>query len=136
MNKTKKILKGNIIIENVVNVWPHELSTAKALANAGFNVRFIPANKNSSSADAYIDGVIFEFKAPEGSSVKSIQRNIVKAIHRQSANIVIDSARIKKLKDENIEKYLYSRLIEKKGIKKIIFVRKDRKVVDINSLLK
>ena len=128
-------IKGNIIIEQGVNVWPHELHTATALANAGYDIRFIPENKTMGSADAYVNNTIFEFKAPEGSSAKSIQRNIVRAINHQSANIVIDSFRMKKIRDSSIQSFLISRLKKGKGIKRLLFVTKSGKVVDINDLV-
>ena len=128
-------IKGNIIIEQGVNVWPHELHTATALANAGYDIRFIPENKTMGSADAYVNNTVFEFKAPEGSSAKSIQRNIVRAINHQSANIVIDSFRMKKIRDSSIQSFLISRLKKGKGIKRLLFVTKSGKVVDINDLV-
>lgn len=33
--------RGKIIIEAGVNVWPHEMSTAKAFAEAGYTVEFM-----------------------------------------------------------------------------------------------
>lgn len=128
--------KGTITIEQGVNVWPHELHTAMALANAGYSVRFIPENKTLGSADAYVNDTIFEFKAPEGSSVKSIQRNIVKAINHQSANIVIDSFRMKRIHDSSIQGFLLGRLKEGKGIKRLLFVNRSGKVIDINALMR
>ncbi|MBQ2638273.1 hypothetical protein IJF89_01170 [Candidatus Saccharibacteria bacterium] len=53
--KSKNSIKGTITIEDGVNVWPHELHTATALVNAGYNVRFIPNNSSLASADAYVD---------------------------------------------------------------------------------
>ena len=128
-------IKGNIIIEQGVNVWPHELHTATALANAGYDIRFIPENKTMGSADAYVNNTVFEFKAPEGSSAKSIQRNIVRAINHQSANIVIDSFRMKKIRDSSIQSFLISLIKKGKGIKRLLFVTKSGKVVDINDLV-
>ena len=132
----KNAIKGTIVIEQGVNVWPHELHTATALANAGYDVRFIPENKTMGSADAFIDNTIFEFKAPEGSSTKSIQRNIVRAITHQSANIVIDSFRMKRIHDSSIQSFLIARLREGKGIKRLLFVTRGGKVVDINEIVR
>lgn len=60
-------LAGTITIEGGANVWAHELYIAKALANFGHDIRFIPAHNSVHSADAYVDNTIFEFKSPEGS---------------------------------------------------------------------
>lgn len=136
IKKAKNITKGTITIENGANIWPHELHTAKALASAGYNIRFIPNNTSLSSADAYVNNTLFEFKAPEGSSVKSIQRNLVKALNRQSPNIVIDSFRMRYMRDSSIRNYLISRLEARKGLKRLIFVTKTGNVIDINELVR
>ena len=126
--------KGQVAIEQGVNVWEHELHAATALSRAGYKVRFIPTNDSLTSADAYVDGVIFEFKSPEGSNIKSIQRNIVRALN-QSQNIVIDSFRMKHIQDRSIKNALITRLKAGKGIKRLIFVTRKGEVIDINSLI-
>ena len=127
--------KYKIVIEGGVNVWPHELHTANALIRAGYNVKFIPAHNSFTSADAYVNNVLFEFKSPEGSTVKAIQRNIVRAINHQSANIIIDSCRMKNIQDRSIQNFLVARLREGKGIKKLFFVTRDGRLIDINKLV-
>lgn len=136
MNKSpRKIIKGVITIEDGANVWPHELFIAKALANAGYSVRFIPTHNSSRSADAYVDNTIFEFKAPEGSTSNAIERNLVKALNYQSPNIVISTVRMKKIRDKSAQSFLVSRLLSGKGIKRLIFVNREGKAVDINALV-
>ena len=44
-------------------------------------------------------------------------------------------ARNKNLQDKNIEKYLISRLKQKKGIGRLIFITKNGEVIDINDRL-
>ena len=68
--KSRNNIKGTITIEDGANIWPHELHTAKALANAGHTVRFIPNNASLATADAYVDNTLFEFKSPEGTTIK------------------------------------------------------------------
>lgn len=134
--KPKNEIKGNVTIEGGANVWPHELHTAMALANAGYNVRFIPASISLASADAYVDNTLFEFKSPEGASVKSIDNNLQKALRRQSKNIVIDSFRVKNVQDRSILHFLEGRLRQKQGIRRLLFVTRDGKVIDINALVR
>lgn len=134
--KSRNTIKGTITIEEGANIWPHELHTATALANAGYTVRFIPNNASLASADAYVNNTLFEFKSPEGSSVKSIQRNLVKAFNRQSPNVVIDSSRMKNVKDASIRNYLVSRLKAGKGLKRLLFVTRTENVIDINELVR
>lgn len=115
---------------------PHEYFTAEALADAGYDVRFISDRVNISVADCYINDIIFEIKAPEGKTVDCIERNLRKALDHQSANIVIDSFRVKNLQDRSIQNFLIERLRYKHGIQRILFVNRKRQVVDINGFLR
>ena len=124
-------IPGVVTIEGVVNVWDHELFIAKALVAAGHNVRFIPAHNEVHSADAYVDNTIFEFKSPEGSTIRSVERNILKAINRQSANVVICTIRMKKIQDRSVIKYLSTNYPRFRGIKRLIFVNREGKAIDI-----
>lgn len=132
----KETLKGEIVISDGANIWPHELHTATALANVGYNVRFIPNNSSLASADAYLNNTLFEFKSPEGSSIKSVDNNLQKALRRQSKNIVIDSFRLKNVQDRSIKNFLVEKLKRKQGIRRLIFVTRDGKVIDINELVR
>lgn len=134
--KPSATVKGIVTREPGAKPKPHEYFTAEALADAGYNVRFIPSSINISMADCYINNTIFEIKAPEGRSVDCIERNLRKALHHQSSNIVIDSFRIKNLRDHSIQSFLLERLRYRHGIQRIIFVNRKREVIDINSLLR
>lgn len=50
--------KGKIIIAPGINVWPHELKTAEALAEAGYVIEFIRRSeeRRARSADCVIGG--------------------------------------------------------------------------------
>lgn len=58
-------IKGTVTREGGAKPKPHEYITAEALADSGYNVRFIPSNMNIGMADCYINNTIFEIKAPE-----------------------------------------------------------------------
>jgi hypothetical protein len=78
---------GKIIILPDADVWPHELSTAKALASAGYTVEF-RVNENIEfvkSPDILIDNEIWEIKSPKSSKLVAVERNLKKAYH-QSTN--------------------------------------------------
>ena len=60
---------------------------------------------------------------------------IMPGVGNQSKNIVIDSCRIKNLRDETIKHYLIGRMRRKRGIRRIIFVNRAGIAVDINSLI-
>ncbi len=138
MKKNPKpfIQNGVVTREAGARPKPHEYFTAEALADAGYNVRFIPSSVNMCMADCYINDTLFELKAPEGRSIDSIERNLRKAVNHQSPNIVLDSARVKNLRDSNIQKFLIERLRRRHGIQRILFVNRKREVIDINELLR
>ena len=128
-------IKGTVTREGGAKPKPHEYITAEALADSGYNVRFIPSHLNLGMADCYINNTIFEIKAPEGKTTACIERNLRKAVNHQSPNIVLDSFRMKNIQDKNIQNFLLERLRRRHGIQRIIFVNRKRKAVDINSLL-
>src|SRR4051794_35011032 len=98
---TKSI--GKIIIQAETEVWPHELKTAETLIENGFDVEFPPKDETDykHSADALLNGVLYEMKAPESSHLSVVDKNIKKALS-QSCNIVFDSKRMKNAKDSQI----------------------------------
>lgn len=124
--------KGRIIIPGGLDIWPHELKTAEALANAGYTVEFIQAStrENERSADALINGQKWEFKAPRSSLIKAVERNLKKA-NRQCDRIVFDSRRMKHVPDRAIVRELEKRLSIQKSIKAILFVNRHGLVIDI-----
>ena len=128
--------KGTISCEGGAKPKPHEWTTAKALADAGYNVRFIPNNTNLGVADCYINDTIFEIKAPEGKTVDCIERNLRKALNHQSANVVLDSFRMKNIQDRSVQNFLVKRLEMRHGLQRIIFVTRKRKAIDINDILR
>lgn len=129
--KTGKIT----IMPGVENVLPWEMHSAMAIIKLGIDVTFKPRHMSSRSADAYLNHTLFEFKSPEGKTIKCVENNLQKALRFQSKNIVIDSCRIKNLSDKSIEHYLVSRMQRKHGIRRIIFVNRSGIAVDINSLI-
>ena len=123
---------GKIIIPAGVNVWPHELETAKALANHGHKVEFKKKSEGYKvhSADAYVDGKLWEFKAPDGSKLSTVEKNLRRA-KNQSDRIVFDSARMKKIPDVAIQREILAKAPLISGISEIIFVNRKRECIDI-----
>ena len=107
-----------------------------ALADAGYNVRFIPSSTVVGMADVYLNNTIFEIKAPEGRNSNCIERNLRKALDHQLCNIVIDSFRMKDIRDLSIQNFLADRLRRGHGIKRLIFVNRKREIVDINEIVR
>ena len=125
----EKNRQGEVIVPPDVNVWPHEMRTAQALAAHGYTVRFIRKSEEEFhvSADAYINGVAWEMKAPKSPQLDKVQDNLRRAVH-QSQYVIFDSRRMKKIPDTAIERELRKWAKEIKKLKGLIFVNKHGKV--------
>jgi hypothetical protein len=124
---------GKIIVPPDVNLWPHEMKTARALAEVGYSVEFIRSSTRNReySADAYLNGIKFEFKAPKSGKMDAVERNLKKAA-KQSCNIVFDSRRMKKVPNVAIQRELSAQLSKSKVMKRILFVNRHGTVIDIS----
>lgn len=122
--------KGKIIIQQGANVWLHELQTAEALVSYGYTVEFVKKSEDDfqQSADAYLDGVLFEMKSPTGAHLSVVGKNIKKAMS-QSYNIVFDSKRMKNVRDFQVLNELKNQLALNRKIKSLIFIDKKRTVM-------
>lgn len=127
-----KRARGKIIIQMGANVWPHELLTAEALSACGYTVEFIRKSDNEfqQSADAYLDGELYEMKAPTGGHLSVVGKNIKKAMN-QSYCIVFDSKRMKNVRDQQVLGELKKQLSLNRKIKSLIFVDKKRTVTKL-----
>ena len=132
MNRVDKT-KGEIRIPAGINVWKHELSTANALASIGYVVEFLPTKdiKNAKSPDILMNGEKWELKAPKTDKLSAIERNLKRAT-KQSSNIVIDSNRLRKIRDSTVQKFLLQKFKQQKTIKKLLFVNRKHQVIDIS----
>ena len=135
MNRISKS-KGEIRIPAGVNIWQHELSTANALAQAGYIVEFLSTKdiKDTKSPDILMDGERWELKAPKTNKLSAIERNLKRAT-KQSSNIVIDSHRLRKIHDSTVQAFLMQKLKQQKTIKKLLFVNRKHQVLDIGKLI-
>ena len=125
-------MTGKIIIPANTNVWPHELETAKALANYGYSVEFKRKAEGYKvhSADAYINNVQWEFKAPNSGKIDAIERNLRRA-KEQSSNVILDSIRMKKIPDSAIKREILAKAPLIAGINRVIFISRKRECIDI-----
>ena len=125
--------RGQIIIQSGANVWPHEMKTAEALAAAGRTVEFIRRSEEqrTTSAEAIIDGIVWEMKAPKASNLKAIEKNLRKALD-QSNCVILDSRRMKGIPDHAIERELQACAAGRiKSLKRLVFVNRKAQVIDI-----
>ena len=114
--------RGKVIIPAGRRPWSHELRVANILAMAGHCVEFLNES-NSKSADVLLDGVVFEIKSPITNKPDKLERNIKRGL-KQSKNIIFDSSRIRKMRDDNLRRFLINKAKTQKQIGKLIFITK------------
>ena len=124
---------GRIIIQAGRKPWPHELRVANILALAGHDVEFLPES-SVKTADILVDGKRFEIKSPESFNPNTLEHTIKDAL-KQAPNIIIDSSRIRKIKDEKVYNYLMRKAYDYPQIKKLVFVTKKGRIIDISELI-
>lgn len=125
-------LKGKVIIEPGLNVWPHELQTATALATVGYTVEFVRKSEvdHVATPDVLIDGVRWEFKSPKSGKPDMILKNLRRALH-QSDCVVFDCRRMKRLPNQVIEREVRLRANELKSLKHLIYINRHGDVMTI-----
>lgn len=131
MNKTSK---GKIIIPAGIHPWPHELRVAEILALSGHIVEFLPT-KSTKTADILLDGIEYEIKSPLTSKANSLEHVLKKAL-RQSPNIIFDSSRMRKIKDNKIQNFLSTQFSIRTTIKNLILITKAGKIIQIKKTSK
>ena len=124
---------GKVIVPANANPWPHEQRVAKILALVGYVVEFIPKT-NSKSADILLNGVEFEIKSPKSGNTNSLEHILKKAL-KQSCNIIVDTSRMKNVRDDNTRRFLVSQMRMRKTIKKMIMITKQGRIIDISALV-
>lgn len=129
----KKLKKARIIIPANIVPWEHELRVARILALAGHTVEFLPT-RSQKTADILLDGVEYEIKSPITSNSKKIIRNLKRAL-KQSQNVIIDSFRVKGMKDDALLKLLVSRARDQKTLKRLLLITKFGQIIDIMALI-
>lgn len=125
--------RGKVIVPANANPWPHEQRVAKILALAGHAVEFIPES-NTKTADILLDGVEFEIKSPKSANANSLEHILKKAV-RQSCNIIIDTSRMKNIRDDNTRRFLVNQARLRKQIKKLIMITKQGQIIDVSALI-
>ena len=129
----KKSRQAQIIIPAGLIPWPHELRVANILALAGHTVEFLPT-ATIKMADIKLDGIEFEIKSPITNNPKKIIRNLKRAL-QQSQNVIIDSSRIKGMRDDILRKLLVSRAKDQKTLKRLLLITKSGQIIDIMTLI-
>jgi len=127
------IYRGKVVVPANANPWPHELRVAKILALAGYAVEFIPET-NTKTADILLDGIEFEIKSPKSANANSLEHILKKAV-KQSCNIIIDTSRMKNVRDDNTRRFLVNQVRIRKQINNLIMITKQGQIIDISALV-
>jgi hypothetical protein len=127
------IYRGKVVVPANANPWPHELRVAKILALAGYAVEFIPET-NTKTADILLDGIEFEIKSPKSANANSLEHILKKAV-KQSCNIIIDTSRMKNVRDDNTRRFLINQVGIRRQINNLIMITKQGQIIDISALV-
>lgn len=128
----KNLNYGKIVTPAKANPWPHEQRIAKILATAGYYVEFIPET-SIKTPDIYLNYTTFEIKSPVSDKINAVERNVTRAL-KKCRNIIFDSSRMK-IRDKQILCELIKIKKRGKGLKKILFVTKQKRIIDIDTII-
>lgn len=125
-------IHGHITTDSGAGVWPHEMQTAKALANAGYDVHFIRKSEieRATSADVAINNEQWEMKSPTSDKLHALRKNIEKALH-QSDCVIIDFRRFKKIPNKVLMREAESLCSKYRSLKHLIVVNKYGEVIEL-----
>ncbi|WP_165173234.1 hypothetical protein [Adlercreutzia sp. ZJ242] len=123
---------GTIKAPSDLNVLPHEMDTARALADAGMDVEFVRRTRGErvTSADLEADGVVWEVKSPTSGSLRVVQKHLRAAL-RQSRDVVFDARRMRGLSDAAVEREVRKWAASLTHARRILYVSKRGGVVRI-----
>ena len=89
---------------------------------------------NMKTADILLDNVAYEIKSPKSANSNTLEHVLKKAL-KQSSNIIIDTSRMKNVRDDNTRRFLINQVRIRKQIKKLIMISKQGQIIDISSLV-
>jgi hypothetical protein len=129
----KKLNATVIVPENLKGiVEEHEIETAWIIAQH-YNqvVEFLKPidDYQRKTPDIVMGGQLWEMKSPIGKSKRNIERQLKRAL-KQSRNIIIDGRR-SDFADDIIEKNLRYEAKLRQSIRKLVFITKSKKIVEI-----
>lgn len=128
-------MSADVIIHPSINPRPemHEIETAWILARYyKRRIEFIAPSRGykTKSPDIILNGKMWEIKSPTGNSLSSTLRRQLRKSAKQSQYLVLDTSRTK-IDDEYILKSVHKYLEEKRKIKKIIIIDKQKDVLEL-----
>ena len=126
------MVKKGTITPNGVVLKTYEYATVVFLTELGYDISCIPKSniKGIHTPDIKMDGLKWEMKAPLGEGNQLMENTIQKAL-KQSQNIIIDLRHTKRHQTKCIRE-LEKQFINKKSLKRLKVITKNRKVIDFN----
>lgn len=124
--------QGNITAPSHLNIQPHEMATARAIADYGMDIEFVARTKGNraKSADFVADGVLWEVKSPTSDNLRVVQKRLREAIH-QSKDIIFDSRRMRRLPNQQIQAEVEKWASCLTSIRRLLYVNRAGKVIKI-----
>lgn len=124
--------QGKITAPSGLNIQRHEMDTARAIADCGMDVEFVPRKKGrrAKSADFVADGVLWEVKSPTSDNLRVIQKRLREAIH-QSRDVIFDSRRMKRLSNEQIQNEVAKWAANLRSLRRLLYVDRAGEVIKI-----
>lgn len=86
------------------------------------------------TADILLDGIEFEIKSPKSANANSLEHILKKAV-KQSCNIIIDTSRMKNVRDDNTRRFLINQVRIRRQINNLIMITKQGQIIDISALV-
>lgn len=125
--------KNGIFIVSGRKPWPHEMRVAEILSSSGCYIEFLEET-SLRTPDIRLDGIEYEIKSPESFNANTFEHTLKNAT-RQSPNLIIDTSRLKKVRDSKIQTFLINQMRKQKQIKKMIMITKRGRIIDISMLV-
>ena len=130
-----KVDKAKVVISDNINPKPepHEIEVARIVAlNYNCTIEFIQplGGYKIKTADFVMHSHMWEIKSPQGNSKEHTIKDQFKKAKGKNHYMVIDGRRTP-LPDEIIINKIYFELTKHKGVKKLLFISKSEKVIEI-----
>lgn len=126
---THRVKKTGSLVLNGVKPHAHEMVTYRTLVNLGMSVELKPVSGRSGvkTADAVIDGVECEIKAPEGNGRNTV-RDLLREGSKQAGNLIVDLHRTE-MTTEDALRQIEQAMSRYNRIEEVLLITHDRQLI-------
>lgn len=126
---THRVKKTGSLALNGVKPHAHEMVTYRTLVNLGMSVELKPVSGRSGvkTADAVIDGVECEIKAPEGNGRNTV-RDLLREGSKQAGNLIVDLHRTE-MTTEDALRQIEQAMNRYNRIEEVLLITHDRQLI-------